>query len=127
MRSDAGRDAIAHPAERTASNRDFRAGGGETGSRLRALDWTRTPLGDPENEPVDERLEETSAPSGPPRRILVVDDNQDVAQSLAMLRAPDHHEVDSVYTPQQAHERAQSFKPVKLVELATLQQALRKQ
>jgi hypothetical protein len=32
-------------------NIDFLAGGGEMGERMRALDWTQTPLGSPVNWP----------------------------------------------------------------------------
>jgi signal transduction histidine kinase len=47
----------------------------------------------------------------PARRTLVVDDNQDAAESLAMLLSLDGHEVQAVFTPQQALEQVQSFKP----------------
>jgi CheY-like chemotaxis protein len=46
-----------------------------------------------------------------PRRILVVDDNQDVAESLAMLLTLDNHDVQSVYTPEHALQTVVSFKP----------------
>jgi signal transduction histidine kinase len=45
------------------------------------------------------------------RRILVVDDNQDSADSLAMLLEIEGHEVTTAYTAQAALERAQSRKP----------------
>jgi len=51
------------------------------------------------------------APRIPPRRTLVVDDNKDAAESLAMLLSLDGHEVDAVFTPQDALERVQSFQP----------------
>jgi PAS domain S-box-containing protein len=35
----------------TSSNPEFLAGGGEMGARMRALDWTKTPLGSPERWP----------------------------------------------------------------------------
>jgi signal transduction histidine kinase len=65
--------------------------------------------------PLIERTTENTdaaavAPTSP-RRILVVDDNQDVAESLAMLLTLDHHEVQSVYTPEHALQTVQSFEP----------------
>ncbi len=45
------------------------------------------------------------------RRTLVVDDNHDAAESLAMLLSLDGHEVEAVFTPQQALERAEEFRP----------------
>jgi PAS domain S-box-containing protein len=38
-------------AQSPGSNLDFLSGGGEMGARLRALDWTKTPLGDPSRWP----------------------------------------------------------------------------
>jgi len=46
-----------------------------------------------------------------PRRTLVVDDNHDAAESLAMLLSMDGHEVEAVFTPQQALERVTQFHP----------------
>jgi CheY-like chemotaxis protein len=51
------------------------------------------------------------APAVPRRRILIVDDNTDVARSLAMLLELDDHEVDAVQSSQQALERAPIFRP----------------
>ncbi len=45
------------------------------------------------------------------RRILVVDDNADSANSLAMLLELEGHEVESVYSSQKALERVESLKP----------------
>jgi CheY-like chemotaxis protein len=45
------------------------------------------------------------------KRILIVDDNQDAADTLAMLLQLDGHETQAVYTSKDALERAQSFKP----------------
>src|SRR5438874_1594119 len=47
----------------------------------------------------------------PPRRVLVVDDNEDAANSLAMVLSLGGHETASVYTAADALERAASFKP----------------
>jgi signal transduction histidine kinase len=54
-----------------------------------------------------------SAPAPPVnrRRTLVVDDNHDAAESLAMLLALDGHEVEAVFTPEQALERVATFPP----------------
>jgi PAS domain S-box-containing protein len=45
------------------------------------------------------------------QRILIVDDNEDAADSLALLLQLDGHETQAVYTSREALERAQSFKP----------------
>jgi PAS domain S-box-containing protein len=39
------------PSPSPSHNRDFLSGGGEVGARIRAFDWTTTPLGAPENWP----------------------------------------------------------------------------
>jgi signal transduction histidine kinase/CheY-like chemotaxis protein len=46
-----------------------------------------------------------------PRRILIVDDNQDAADTLALLLQFDGHETQAVYTSKDALERALSFNP----------------
>jgi CheY-like chemotaxis protein len=45
------------------------------------------------------------------RRILIVDDNQDAADSLALLLQLDGHETQAVYTSRDALERARSYQP----------------
>ena len=64
------------------------------------------------------RVARESLPSSPAqeqpvtrRRTLVVDDNHDAAESLAMLLSLDGHEVEAVFTPQQALARAEQFRP----------------
>jgi len=47
----------------------------------------------------------------PPRRVLIVDDNEDAANSLAMILKLSGHETTSVYTAEDALERASTFKP----------------
>lgn len=47
----------------------------------------------------------------PPRRVLIVDDNEDAANSLAMVLQLGGHETASVYTAADALERAAAFKP----------------
>jgi two-component system CheB/CheR fusion protein len=46
-----------------------------------------------------------------PRRVLIVDDNEDAANSLAMILKLSGHETASVYTARDALERAVSFRP----------------
>jgi CheY-like chemotaxis protein len=43
--------------------------------------------------------------------VLIVDDNTDAANSLAMLLQLDGHEVQAVYNSREALERALSFRP----------------
>jgi CheY-like chemotaxis protein len=47
----------------------------------------------------------------PPRRVLIVDDNEDSANSLAMILRLGGHETASVYTAADALSRATAFKP----------------
>jgi signal transduction histidine kinase/CheY-like chemotaxis protein len=58
---------------------------------------------------VEERDAERPVTSA--RRVLVVDDNIDSADSLAMILTFDGHETDRVYTAHDALERTASFKP----------------
>jgi PAS domain S-box-containing protein len=52
MAADIGNAIGSQPGPRAGGGAlDFLAGGGETGARMRALDWTRTPLGAPEQWP----------------------------------------------------------------------------
>ena len=67
----------------------------------------RLPLVDRGSESSVE-LAQSNAPS---RRILVVDDNKDAANSLAMILMLEGHQVESVYTAHDALARALSFKP----------------
>jgi signal transduction histidine kinase len=52
-----------------------------------------------------------AGPSGYPRRVLVVDDNMDAAESLAMLLTLDGHEVKTAFDADQAVAIAADFKP----------------
>lgn len=53
-----------------------------------------------------------------PRRVLVVDDNVDAADSLAALLKLQGHETHAVYSGQEALERVESFRPdVVLVDI----------
>ena len=64
------------------------------------------------------RIDRPSASRGEPERItgarsriLIVDDNEDAADTLAMLLQLDGHQTQAVYTSKEALEHAQSFKP----------------
>ncbi len=48
---------------------------------------------------------------GPPRRVLIVDDNEDAANSLALILKLSGHETAPVYSAPEALERAAAFKP----------------
>jgi len=47
----------------------------------------------------------------PPRRVLIVDDNADAANSLAMLLGVEGHETQVAYGSREALERIESFRP----------------
>jgi CheY-like chemotaxis protein len=47
----------------------------------------------------------------PPRRVLIVDDNEDAANSLALVLKLGGHETASVYSAAEALQRAAAFKP----------------
>lgn len=49
--------------------------------------------------------------SAPPRRVLIVDDNQDAANSLATLLSHLGHETVALYSARQVLEQVGSFKP----------------
>jgi len=67
----------------------------------------RLPLTDREDEPSIPQQQRKA----PQRRILVVDDNEDAATSLAMILALEGHEVETVHASHDALERAPLFKP----------------
>jgi PAS domain S-box-containing protein len=54
---------------------------------------------------------EVASPSVVPRRVLVVDDNEDAAEMLAALLRSDGHEVHTVYRGSDALKRVQTFVP----------------
>jgi CheY-like chemotaxis protein/two-component sensor histidine kinase len=59
-------------------------------------------------------IPQPKAPASTPaplRRVLVVDDNEDAANSLTMVLALDGHDVECAYDAEQALERAPAFKP----------------
>ncbi len=53
----------------------------------------------------------TASVKAPPRRVLVVDDNEDAANSLAVLLTMQGHETEAVYSGRDALKRVESFKP----------------
>jgi len=59
----------------------------------------------------DEHAETAEADQGTRARVLVVDDNVDAADSIAMLLSLQGHEVRSVHAPQEALDVAQAFHP----------------
>jgi PAS domain S-box-containing protein len=79
------------------------SGGPRSGSTFEI----RLPLIDRDDEPSVAHQQT----NGPPRRILIVDDNKDAATSLAMILTLEGHEVESVYTARDALARVLSFKP----------------
>ena len=59
-----------------------------------------------------EAVSPTGVPlKAPPRRVLVVDDNVDAANSLAMLLGVEGHEAQVAYGSREALERIESFQP----------------
>jgi CheY-like chemotaxis protein len=56
-------------------------------------------------------VSETQTPRVPSRRVLVVDDNADAADSMAMMLKLASHEVQSAYTAHAALEQLGSFEP----------------
>jgi PAS domain S-box-containing protein len=57
------------------------------------------------------RSPQAAAFKAPPRRVLVVDDNADAANSLAALLNLQGHETQAVYGGREALERIESFRP----------------
>jgi len=64
----------------------------------------------PEDAPVRNRKSQSAA-KALARRILVVDDNEDSAASLAMLLRVDGHTVETAFDGPAAIERAAAFRP----------------
>jgi CheY-like chemotaxis protein/two-component sensor histidine kinase len=70
----------------------------------------RLPSGAADVEPDD--VDKTENPARRKQlRVLVVDDNQDVADSCSMLIKMSGHQVETVYTGKQAMETGESFRP----------------
>jgi signal transduction histidine kinase len=61
--------------------------------------------------PAPDNLPHASSPRGPHRRILVVDDNRDAAESMAMMLEIIGHETSMAHDGHQALEVAEAFRP----------------
>jgi PAS domain S-box-containing protein len=86
---------------------EARSAGLGKGSEFRVtLPLARTPLRTTQEVPVVEQ-----GPAARPRRLLVVDDNRDSAESLALLLRRRGHEVREAYDGQEALAAAESFRP----------------
>ena len=62
-------------------------------------------------EPASRQADEDAVPSGPPRRVLVVDDNQDAANALRLLLESDGHDVMVAGDGAQGLAMAREHKP----------------
>jgi PAS domain S-box-containing protein len=62
-------------------------------------------------EPPAEQTESPETDQGARARVLVVDDNVDAAESIAMLLSLQGHEVRSVHAPEEALQVAAAFRP----------------
>jgi two-component system CheB/CheR fusion protein len=71
--------------------------------RLPVLEWTPVP--------AEGRGDDAARPPAPPRRVLVVDDNVDAAESLLMLLRVRGHEVRVAYDGSAAIDAARRFRP----------------
>jgi CheY-like chemotaxis protein len=60
---------------------------------------------------VAQLISENQPISVPTRRILIVDDNRDAAESLAMMLSADGHETHAVFSSQDALNEAITFLP----------------
>jgi CheY-like chemotaxis protein len=71
----------------------------------------RLPLGNcpPANGEIESELDQVAASAG--LKILVVDDNQDAADTCAMLLEASGHHVQTAYSGRQALELARTFRP----------------
>jgi len=56
-------------------------------------------------------MKDIAVPSVEPRRVLVVDDNEDAAEMLAALLRMEGHSVRAVYSGREALERVEAFAP----------------
>jgi signal transduction histidine kinase len=72
---------------------------------------TRFEMRLPLSTDIAEKAPSVTAQNGMSRRILVVDDNEDAANTLAMILKMEGHEVDTAYSGAQALERVDAFQP----------------
>jgi len=94
-------------AKRLVEMHEGRVGARSAGLGHGAVFEIRLPL----IEIASESLTATLEPKVRPRRVMVVDDNADAANSLAMLLEIDGHEAQAVYTAQQALDRVEALRP----------------
>jgi signal transduction histidine kinase len=93
--------------------------GGEVGARSAGVGHgstfeVRLPL----VTPIPATHPETEATKAAPRRVFIVDDNVDAADTLAMLLELEGHEVRAVHNPGDAIEQIEGFRPdVALVDI----------
>jgi len=71
----------------------------------------RLPLGHEAPTTLEPSKPEGQVPSGTSRRILVVDDNRDGADTLSMLLRVDGHDTQAAYDGKSALEVAEAFRP----------------
>jgi len=71
---------------------------------------THSTASSPQAVPAETQLRD-KRPVLPPRRVLVVDDNLDAAEGLAMLLSLRGHQVATAYDGQDAIERAREMQP----------------
>lgn len=71
----------------------------------------RLPIVPAPKQPASTPASEPRSPSGPPRRILVVDDNRDAAESMAEMLRLLGHTVDVAYDGLHAVAQAATFRP----------------
>jgi CheY-like chemotaxis protein len=72
----------------------------------------------PDVVPADKQLQGTSVTQNKSRRILVIDDNEDAAQTLGMVLEMSGHEVHLAYDGEQAVAMARDLNPqIALVDI----------
>jgi signal transduction histidine kinase/CheY-like chemotaxis protein len=86
---------------------EARSGGTGMGSEF----TVRLPLVDRPVPPPPEPVEAEQSRSGPKHRILVVDDNRDAADSLALMLRTAGHETGTAYDGLEAVQAAAAFRP----------------
>jgi signal transduction histidine kinase/CheY-like chemotaxis protein len=86
-------------------------GGTVTASSEGAGKGTCMEISLPLQQPAAAAPESPALPPASSRRVLIVDDNVDAADSLAMLLKLDGHDAESVYDPSIALERVGEFDP----------------
>jgi CheY-like chemotaxis protein len=85
----------------------FLAANGETARLTRAFDWSKTPVGPAADWPETSPL----SPASSGQRLLIVDDKEDAAASLAMLLRLQGHEVSVASSGAAALELLDEYRP----------------